>query len=151
MTSALGSRTWALLVLVLTSCSKPAPSASPAQDVGPGAIRLHLHTSFPVVPLGTAVDVTIALRDVEGDRASAPHALEVELSVEGGPRTTVEFQPGETEVDVSLTPTRAGILEIRAAGRELLPGSCFVKVTRPASARATPPRARGTASIHGQR
>lgn len=157
MTTAPGARSaWALLAL-LTFCSDPAPGASRAQDAGPGAIRLHLRASFSVVPRGTAVDVTVALRDGEGGPASAPHAIQVELSVEGGPRKTVEFQPGETEMDVSLTPVREGILEIRASGRELVPGSCYVKVTRPQASllrdrrRGTSPSLRVVSRLPGDR
>jgi hypothetical protein len=119
--------------MALTICSILAPSASRAQDGGHGAIRLHVHTSSPVVPLGSEVDVTIALRDVAGGSARAPHALEVDLYVDGGPQTEVVFQPGETEVNVSVSPRQEGILELRAEGREVLPGSCFVKVTPPES------------------
>ncbi len=85
------------------------------------------------------MELTIALRDAQGDRASAPHALSVELSVERGPPAKVEFRPGDTEMDVSVTPTREGILEIRAVGRELVPGTCAIKVTR-AQARTPAPR-----------
>lgn len=137
MKSAPGSRSsFALLALVLTSCSSPTPGTPGGLAANPAALRLSLHTPFAVVPLGTDVDVTIALRDAQGGRASAPRALAIELSVEGGPRTKVDLQPGETERDVAVTPTREGILEIRASGGELVPGSCFVKVTRPEPSRA---------------
>ncbi len=137
MTSAVGSRsTWALLTLVLASCSNSSTSASSAQAAGPGALRLNLHPTSSIVSLGTPVDVTISLRDAQGGRASATHMLQVELSVERGPRKTIELKPGDTEVDVSVTPTREGILEIRAAGRELVPGTCVVKVTRPEPSQA---------------
>ena len=109
--------------------------APPAVCMQAAAVPLSLTvTASPAeVSVGGSVTVVVALKNYKGDAVAVSEPLSVTLHSESSGDSTINFSPGQSSAQTTITFSRSGVATLTATAPKMSGGSVVVAVKAPAS------------------